>query len=50
VPLLLRDPHLEMRTLGAELLRAFTAVQSETDTKLDAIQALTPLVRARRQA
>jgi hypothetical protein len=44
IPLLLRDPHLDMRTLGAELLTAFTAVQSESDTNLAAIQAITPLV------
>jgi hypothetical protein len=33
-----------MRTLGAELLAAFAAVQSEADTKLEAIQEMTPLV------
>jgi len=44
VPLLLRDPHIEIRTLGAELLAAFSAVQTEADTKLEAIQEMTPLV------
>lgn len=44
VPLLLRDPHLEMRTLGAELLAVFTAAQTEADTQLGAIQEMTPLV------
>ncbi len=44
VPVLLRDQHIEMRTLGAELLAAFAAVQSEADTKLEAIQEMTPLV------
>lgn len=46
VPLLLKDVHLEMRTLGAELLCAFTAVQTDSDTKLEAIQDMTPLVGA----
>jgi hypothetical protein len=45
IPLLLRDIHIEMRTLGAELLSVFTSVQSPADTKLDAIQAHTPQVR-----
>lgn len=39
VPLLLKDMHIEMRTLGAELLAVFTSVQSPEDSKLDAIQA-----------
>jgi len=45
VPLLLRDIHIEMRTLGAELLAVFTGVQSPVDSKLDAIQAHVPQVR-----
>lgn len=45
VPLLLRDIHIEMRTLGAELLAVFTRVQSPVDSKLDAIQAHVPQVR-----
>lgn len=44
VPLLLRDIHIEMRTLGAELLAVFTGVQSPVDSKLDAIQAHVPQV------
>ncbi|GBF93271.1 hypothetical protein Rsub_06003 [Raphidocelis subcapitata] len=51
VPLLLRDPHIEVRTLGAELLSAFTRVQPEAESRLDAIQALVPLTcRAARAA
>ncbi|KAI8464448.1 MAG: hypothetical protein J3K34DRAFT_526188 [Monoraphidium minutum] len=51
VPLLLRDAHLDMRTLGAELLAAFTAVQGEADAQLGAIQEMTPLAcRAARAA
>jgi LmbE family N-acetylglucosaminyl deacetylase len=45
VPLLLRDMHIEMRTLGAELLAVFTRVQSPVDSKLDAIQAHVPQVQ-----
>lgn len=45
VPLLLRDIHIEMRTLGAELLAVFTRVQSPVDSKLEAIQAHVPQVR-----
>lgn len=44
VPLLLKDMHLEMRTLGAELLAVFIRVQSQVDSKLDAIQAHVPQV------
>lgn len=44
MPLLLRDMHIEMRTLGAELLAVFTRVQSPVDSKLDAIQAHVPQV------
>jgi hypothetical protein len=47
IPLLLRDMHIEMRTLGAELLAVFTEVQTQADCKLDAIQAHTPQVRQR---
>lgn len=44
IPLLLRDMHIEMRTLGAELLAVFTAVQSHADSRLEAIQAHMPQV------
>ena len=52
VPLLLRDSHIEMRALGAELLAAFAAVQTEADAgALEAAQALVPLTcRAARRA
>lgn len=51
VPVLLKDAHIEVRTLGAELLCAFTAVQGESDTKLADIQKMTPLAcRAARAA
>jgi hypothetical protein len=46
VPLLLKDIHIEMRTLGAELLAVFTQVQSPVDSKLDPIQAHVPQVRS----
>lgn len=45
VPLLLKDIHIEMRTLGAELLAVFTRVQSPVDSKLESIQAHVPQVR-----
>lgn len=45
VPLLLKDMHIEMRTLGAELLAVFTRVQSQVDCQLDAIQVHVPQVR-----
>jgi hypothetical protein len=44
VPLLLKDMHIEMRTLGAELLAVFTRVQSQVDCQLDAIQLHVPQV------
>lgn len=44
VPLLLKDMHIEMRTLGAELLAVFTKVQSQVDNQLDAIQEHIPQV------
>jgi hypothetical protein len=44
VPLLLKDMHIEMRTLGAELLAVFTRVQSQVDCQLDAIQVHVPQV------
>lgn len=44
VPLLLKDLHIEMRTLGAELLAVFTKVQSQVDNKLDSIQSQVPQV------
>jgi hypothetical protein len=47
VPLLLKDIHIEMRTLGAELLAVFTRVQSPVDSKLDSIQAHVPQVGIR---
>ena len=45
VPLLLKDIHIEMRTLGAKLLAVFTRVQSPVDSKLESIQAHVPQVR-----
>lgn len=44
VPLLLKDMHIEMRTLGAELLAVFTRVQSQVDCQLNAIQVHVPQV------
>jgi hypothetical protein len=44
VPLLLRDIHIEMRTLGAELLAVFTRVQSQADSRPEAIQTHVSLV------
>jgi hypothetical protein len=44
VPSLLHDIHIEMRTLGAELLAVFTKVQTPVDNKLEAIQSHIPLV------
>jgi hypothetical protein len=49
VPLLLKDMHIEMRTLGAELLAVFTRVQSQVDCQLDAIQVHLPQVGCPRQ-
>jgi hypothetical protein len=49
VPLLLRDMHIEMRTLGAELLAVFTSVQSAVDNQLDPIQAHVPQVGSLKQ-
>ncbi|WIA31642.1 hypothetical protein OEZ86_002522 [Tetradesmus obliquus] len=50
VPLLLKDMHIEMRTLGAELLAVFTRVQSQVDCQLDAIQVHVPQVCRAAQA
>eukprot|EP00775_Hariotina_reticulata_P007806 gene7806-8003_t len=50
VPSLLHDIHIEMRTLGAELLAVFTKVQTPVDSKLDAIQSHIPLVCKAAQA
>lgn len=44
---MLKDLHIEMRSLGAELLAVFTKVQSQVDNKLDAIQSQVPQVMPR---